>query len=465
MGTRARRALILALAFAGVATEARAQIQTPRPASALFFGSAYDPKITERLDAFLNVAGAYDGQAVQDTTGRVVPGLSPLQRSGFYNDLTGGLSYNWTGQRAQFGASGGASGRYYGQDGFLWLNEFVSAGLTAELTRRVALSVNQSISYSPPYFNSLTPGFESPALGTAVGAGSNYSVAPQQAYLYDTSVTISRALSPRSSFSVLAEYRFYNTATGYQLANTPTGYPLAKFKTYGVGGRYTRILSKSVGLRLGYVYREGLYGVVAGVPSASHDIDVGVDYKHALSFSKRTVVNFSVGSTILNSSSTAALVRNVYGVTGASALARNLQFGVTGNVGLTHDMGRTWRARLMYDRGLTFSEAVQGPIFADSIRANLGGLFSKRADFESEAAAFLGDVAYGSPTPASRLQNYEAHARVRFALASWAAVYTEYVYYRYSVGSAVLVTPGIPSLLNRNSVRLGLSFWAPLLRK
>jgi len=451
MGTLARRALILALAFAGVAAEARAQTQTPRPASALFFGSGYDPKVTERLDAFLTVAGAYDGQAVQDTTGRVVPGLSPLQRSGFYNDLSGGLNYNWTGQRAQFGASGGASGRYYRQDGFLWLNEFASAGLTAELTRRVALSVNQSISYSPPYFNSLIPGFESPALGTAVGAGSNYSVAPQQTLLYDTSVTISRALTPRSSLSGLVDYRFYDSATGN---------PLAKFKTYGVGGRYTHMLSKSVGLRLGYVYREERYGVVTGAPSASHDIDVGVDYKRALSFSKRTVVNFSVGSTILNSSA-----RNVNGVPGAPALARDLQFGVTGNVGLTHDMGRTWRARLMYDRGLTFSEAVQGPIFADSIRGTLRGLFSKRADFESEADVFLGDVAYGSPTPASRLQNYQANARVRYALASWAAVYTEYVYYRYSAGSAVVVTPGIPSLLNRNTVRLGLSFWAPLLRK
>jgi hypothetical protein len=127
---------------------------------------------------------------------------------------------------------------------------------------------------------------------------------------------------------------------------------------------------------------------------------------------------------------------------------------------------------VMYDRGLNFSEAFRTPVFADSIRATFDGLFSKRADFKSEASAVFGEVGYNTPTVSavsssggSGVRNYQGSARVRFGLTSWAAAYTEYVYYRYSLGTAVAVGPGIPSLLNRNSVRLGMTFWAPLLRK
>jgi hypothetical protein len=455
MDTLARRALVVAFVFAGLGAEAGAQ--APRPTAAVFGGSAFDPKVTERLDLSLSVAGAYDGQGIDDTAGVGIATRSPLLSSGFYNSLTAGLNYSWTGRRAQLGATAGASGRYYEQDGrFLMLNDFVSAGLTSELTRRISLAVNQSVSYSPAYFNSLVPGFEAPSLGAAVGAGSDYSLGQQQTYLYDTTATLSRTLSSRSSLAALADYRFSAAAAGS---------PFGSIKAYGVGGRYTRTVSNSLALRLGYVYREGQYGAAGGQPTAVHDIDAGVDYKKALSFSKRTKVNFSVGSIILNSAPAGAS-------SSATALGRNLQFGVTGNVGLTEDIGRTWRARVMYDRGLNFSEAFRTPVFADSIRATFDGLFSKRADFKSEASAVFGEVGYNTPTVSavsssggSGVRNYQGSARVRFGLTSWAAAYTEYVYYRYSLGTAVAVGPGIPSLLNRNSVRLGMTFWAPLLRK
>ena len=68
---------------------------------------------------------------------------------------------------------------------------------------------------------------------------------------------------------------------------------LQDLRSYEVGGRYRHGLSRYATLRLGYIYRKGAYGFTRiDGPSVVHDIDIGIDYARALSFSRRTTLTF-----------------------------------------------------------------------------------------------------------------------------------------------------------------------------
>jgi hypothetical protein len=45
------------------------------------------------------------------------------------------------------------------------------------------------------------------------------------------------------------------------------------------------------------------------------------------------------------------------------------------------------------------------------------------------------------------------------------AMYGEYLYYSQDLGSAVIVPSGLPSVLDRQTIQVGLTFWVPLLRR
>lgn len=430
----------LTLAVSCHAAAARAQ-NSPRTSRALFGGAGNDPSLVQSLDASLSLTGAYDDQVVRDAESETRTPASPLQRSGFYNGVAGGLTYGWNGKRIQFAASGGSNGRYYQQARrFIMLNHFGSFGVSTQFLRQTRLFVNQSIAYSPAYLNGLVPNVDALSIGAVAGAGSDYSVASQQTYLYDTTASVTRSITARSSVAVLADYRFSAAAPG---AGT------RDMKAYSLGGRFQHGVSKNAMLRFGYAYREGQYSA-GGRPTRVHDIDVGVDYQRALSFSRRTKVNFSTGSTIFDSS--------------PDGFDRaRLQYRVVGNAGLHQDIGRTWRANLVYERGIGFSETFRKPVFSDALRVSVDGLVSRRVDFLADGAASFGSV--GANAVDNAIRTYQETTRLRFAITARWALYGEYVYYFYNLGRAVDVAAGVQPSLGRQSVRVGLTLWVPLLKR
>lgn len=420
---------------------ARAQNPSGRPYQALFGGATTDPSIRNSLDFSITSLEAYDDNVLGDYGDLAAP--TDLSR-GFYSGLSGVLDYGFTGRRLQISATAGSELRYYGRLGGIQLaNQYGAIGLTASLSKRTKALVNQSVTYAPSLFYSLIPGFPlSP--GEAVGAGSDYAVGKQDTIITDTNASLTTGLTRRASLTFLGTYRNSN--------NSGAQSPLWNLSSYGAGGRFLYNLSRDATLHLGYVYREGAYPLASGasLPVVVHDIDAGVDYARALSFSRRTHVNFSVGSTIVNE----PVVE--------SAGAR-LQYRMIGQAGLSHDIGRTWRVRGAYERGIGFVEALPDPVFADKLRVTADGFFTRRIDFLATAGMSLGDVqSVGAP---QNLRTYDASSRLRIAVSSPLAVFAEYLFYNYDLSGLGLLPAGIPGRLNRNSVRVGLTLWAPLLRR
>jgi hypothetical protein len=190
-------------------------------------------------------------------------------------------------------------------------------------------------------------------------------------------------------------------------------------------------------------------------PSALHDIEAGVDYRRALSFSRRTSVSFGMGSTLVNAP--------VGVVDGDQAITSELQYRLVGDVGLTHEMGRTWRASVAYSRGIGYSEAFARPVYSDGVNAIVTGFFNRRTDVSASAGFSAGDV--GVVQASSSFRAYRAATRARVALTSMWALFAEHQYYKHDLGDAFIVPVGVPSVLDRHSVRVGVTLWVPILRK
>jgi hypothetical protein len=426
--------------------------RSSRPYRALFGGSAANPDVHHTFDFTTSVFAGYDENIADGSNGG---SLSPLLQSGGYLGVSGALEYDWETRRVQIGANVATNTRYYRDvSDFVGTTHTASIGVAAQMGQRGRVYVNQSVSHAPSYLYSLTPGWGSSVPGTVVGGGS-FPLGDRAVYVFDTSANTTFSVSRRGSIEALANYRYSDLgATGARIVDT--------LRSYAVGGRFRHGFSRYGSLRLGYVYRQGQYGYVrTNAATTVHDIDVGVDYARPLSLTRRTTLDFSTGSSIVSMPALDLPTDD----SGDSAF----QVRVVGNVGLTHEMGRTWKFRLGYNRGVGFAEAFAQPVFNDAFNLSLDGFFSRKLDFSASGGFSSGEVgpdAGGSVrTSNSSFRTWHVSARSRYALGSMWALYALVGNYSQDLGSAVIVPTGVPSVFDRRTVQGGLTFWLPLLRR
>jgi hypothetical protein len=108
-------------------------------------------------------------------------------------------------------------------------------------------------------------------------------------------------------------------------------------------------------------------------------------------------------------------------------------------------------------------EALTGPVFNDALTVTTDGFLNRRADVLVSASYSKGAPALTGGT--SDFRTYSGLARVRLAVSSTWATYVEYRYYFYDFTRSAQLTPGLSPRLARNSVRVGLTLWVPLLRR
>jgi hypothetical protein len=439
------RVAALVVVLSVCAAPAQAQRPRPdRPYRGLFGGNGADPNSAQQLDVNVSLSGAYDDNVLAD---RGQGGLDPrFQKSGGYGGGSVSLDYTRRAGRATFDFTGGTSYRYYPSiremNGF---NSFGSIGLSVKLTSRTDFRLTESASYSPYYSFGGFPGLAPYAPGDIAPISPDYPLLQQAAISLFSSASIEHRLTPRASLS--ADYLL--NYVDYRGQNQP-------FRNWGAGGRFSYRLSSHASARLGYHYRRGTYGAYyANRPIDGHDIDVGIDYNRALSFSRTTTFGFSTGSSIYRSfspSSTTTLADWQY----------RTHYMVTGNAYLNRQIGRSWNARLSYQRGLQFVQGFPDPFFSDSVTASVGGFADARSRLNFTAAYSNGAV--GVAIGGRNFTTYTGVASYQLALVRWAALFADYSYYHYIFDPTVPLPPGMNRGLDRQSVRGGLNLWLPLLR-
>jgi hypothetical protein len=420
-----------ALALGAVSAQAQS-----RPYAATFAGPRNMQTSGQTLDLTVSLAEAYDANILSRTGTGTLAG--PAQQGGFFSELSGDTRFLLTRRRAQLSVNLGTNLRYLPEfNEVKAVGHYLTAGTSLELGSKSTLSATQSISYMPAYL----PSFGSTAPPTATAPPPtvpSYAFTNRQSYTSMSVAQWNRRVGRHSSFDIQGSYR----RTDY----TQSSSGLGDLTSYDGGFRYNHGVGRDLTMRLGYIYREAQYST--GLTPHQHDIGVGLDYNRPLSRSRNTWLGFTFGSTILDALPPGRATGQVVH-----------QFRGFADGTLTHQFGRTWSARGNYRRGAQFIDEVAQPVYSDSVTLSLDGFLSRRTEWTSSAVYSSGDLA---ARPNSGFKNYAANARLRYGLNKKWAAFGEYFYYRYEYQPGALPVT-LPSRVNRNGARVGISTWLPII--
>jgi len=312
-------------------------------------------------------------------------------------------------------------------------------GFSLDLARRTRLSANQTIAYSPSYLYGLFPSLTSPVPGDAIPVAPDYAVNNSASYSYGTTASLSHGLTRRGTLAASFDYQKTDFVEEIQ--------DRRDLSSYGARVQFARGLSRDVSFRLGYRYRTGNfnYAIAGAGATTEHGIDFGIDYVQALSATRKLTFSFSLGPASTNAPALPAL-----------GIDSGQQYDVRGDFTFGYQFNRTWEARASYLRTLQYVPELVRPVDTDGVSATINGMLTRRMDLVVAAG-------YTSGTPASgrggsAFDTYTVSAKVRQSLAGQFALDVEYLYYFYDFG-LVQLPLGVPSAVERNGVRVGLTLF------
>ncbi len=441
-----------ALAVA-VLTAVPASAQTPRerrPYRGLFGGGGGETE--QMLAVSFSAATGYDDDVLLSQLGGAHP--SGTSSSSVFGQVAGSLNYSMTKGRGSFGASIGTSGSHYPsleKTNFNYYGGNMSG--TYQLTSRTNAGAGLILTYQPLHFMTpmpiLSDPLDPPPLSADILAPDSVMPDPLPVQPLATDPALSIAVNNYLTTEVSAgiQHAFMRRLSGsfsYSMreASSPNG---EMYLSRSLGGGLNYGLGKGVNLRAGYTLSESRYGSAqAADPVRLHQVDGGIDFSHGLSLTRRTTLSFR---------------------TGTSVMADEFQthFYITGNATLTHELGRTWFLTGAYNRDVSLNETFSTPVLYDSMNAGIGGLISRKLQLQSSVGATMGDV--GFSTLENGFANYYAATSARYGLTRNIALEVSYTLYRYSYEAGVVLPEGVPRNTDRQSVRVSLSFWAPVFQR
>ena len=395
-----------------------------------------------RLDFTVSLTEAYDS----DVPVELRQAFDQTRLSdGFSTIVSANMDYAKTSERTQVGASAGSAWRYYDD-----LGETRSAGYSAGIGvshragSRTTLLVNQSAAYLPTYLYGLFPTGFALEPGSVPPTAQDFSANEFRSYSYATSAALRQELTGRSRLSVSGEFQYVD-----RLDENPQWRDV---DSHALQGEYAYSVSRNTALTVRYGYRSGQFGYDGIGTTTEHSANIGVTYTRPLSATRRAVLTLGVGPSRSEVPQFAV---------GAPVVRR--QYQVASEVGVAYDFGRSWRARANYRRGLEYVVDLPEPVFADSVSGGVTGLLSRRVDLSLSAGYSSGESLLN--TGGLLFDTYTGDVRLRYAFTRGLAVYAEYLYYFYDFREGAVLLAGMPSGLERNGVRVGLTLWVPALRR
>lgn len=420
------RAVVMIAAIPAIASA-----QTVSSGSA---GSASDSSQNrkDRVGFSVDLGAGYD-----DLSGQGVPSSSP----GGYYSLTSADFHVFSGGTTQFGLSASASGRYYGDvSQFQAGTTSITAVLLGPLGRRTRWHASEALSYLPSYFYSLFPASVPGVRADVISTPPDYGADNTKSYSSQTTLGFARNLSRDSVLSAdgtldLTRYAASTIAS----AHAHSGDGLVTFR---------HSARRNTSLTMGYHVSGGNTGSVNGRSVVQHAVQVGLEVNKPVSATRRARFHFSLGP--------AMVIMPIVTPPGASAvsLSDRREYGGSGSGGGSYQLNRTWELSAEATRGLEFVPGALQGFVATGATASAIGHFSRRTEFRGSAHYSGGSGAAGA---SSNYRSAGGDASVRRYVTRDCELFAEYQFYFYDLGAATVLTPGVASRLQRNSVHAGVT--------
>ena len=390
------------------------------------FASGVDQSGGQSLTASASVSGGYDDNILADATQQA--NLFRQGQQGTLGQFSGNLNYSLSGAHGSVDAGAGTSLRYYPSLTTNQTFETYNANITGTwiALTKPRLTFHQTVGYQPfSFLSDLSTGTPPVNPIDLVPPQPDFVPVAEQYVSYDGGADLDWKYSPRNSV-----FSSYN----YHAADRTANRTWRQIGTVGTSFGLTRDMS----LRLSYRRNEAHYTNRVVITQSP---DVGFDFNHALSLTRRTSLSFGIG---LDASSYNGMTR----------------YRANGKVNVTHEIGRSWALDGSYNRGTFFTDTMSEPVFGDTAVASLSGLFSRRIQFDATASATVGSNGFNTE---QKFDHYQGTVTLSTALNRFMNVGVDYAYYRYKFDQGFDLEPGVPRNTNRQSIRAHLSVWAPIL--
>ncbi len=428
------RLVVCVAAFAALGASVAAQSVRPeRPYRALFGGGVGAAE--QSLSLNLSLGGGYDDNVFAREGQSGLGRDSRVAKPGTYGSLSGSLAYAYSTPRVSASLSTATSVRYSPAASSNALGGYSgAAALSMPLWHGAGFSASQSVGYQPYFSLQLIPVFATGDLEQATVESFDLAATSETYLSYATSAGLSQRLSRRGSLGFAVNQRISDFSS-----DRPN------FTSRGASGQYSIGIAKGLGAHVGYGYRVAETGTAAAPNRIeAHNIDVGIDFNRALSFSRRTTLKFGTG--------TSAVVQQ-----------RRTRYRLTGSAELVYELARTWSTGVAYDRSVRFVQGFSDPIFADSASAFLGGLVNRRVEFTSRVGVSFGQI--GNSGRARSVDTYLGTAGLTFGLTRYVGLGVNYWYYRYAFSKDAVLPEGYSRKTDRQGVRAYITLWAPLVHR
>jgi hypothetical protein len=384
------------------------------------------------LDLDLKLYGTYS----ENLTGRDLyqNAANPLasSKSTLYPGSSGRLDYTWKNDNLTLDALSLTSVNFYPEfDNRTSVGELASGGFSWRLSPSLTFSSSESYTYRPAFALIPTDTFSSADGAEGAVSATELAFNNVAGYTVGSIVNLTKNLSARTSIS--AHYGYRSSQFSGNTFN---------LRTHDVGATFRRGMSQYASIYAGYSFRRG----GTGGQSRIHDIEAGLDYDRPLSFSRRTYVSLSTGSSFVQ-----AVSANPVGLPG--------RFRFLGSAGLRREIGQSWSARFQYRRNLSFLEGFAQPVFTTSYMGNFGGYINRRTNV---SLSFIHSIVDRAQAGTRAFGTTNASANMRFAFQRHIAAYTDLAFSGFQSADASVSTV-IPSRnVNRAQIRAGITFWIPL---
>jgi hypothetical protein len=432
--------VILLLAPAAVFAQTPA---APRGPQGLFGGVKPDAGANTRLDFGVSVVQGYDQDIPTALVGTVDP--NSLQSGGYTTMLNATANYAWRRNRTEVAANGASAIRHDSELGAT-RNGGHGAGLgvNTRVGGRTSLYLNQSASYSPTYLYSLFPTGGALVPGDAPPVSTDFNVSSFESYFYETKLSMKHELTPRRRVELGGDYTYTDRLQESDGWSDVDG--------YGVNAGYTQQVARNTGVSAKVRYHSGTFGYFADGTSTEIGGDFSIDYQRPLSASRRLSLSLGVGV------SGTDIPQQV-----TTEVGFDRQYRGTLDATVGYQFGRSWQARANVRRGVEYNPDLPTPVYAQGAGASVDGLLSRRTDLSASVGYSTGESIFNRE--GLIFDTYAARLKLRFALSRNLAAYGEYLYYYYDFRGGLQLLPGIPSGLERNGARAGLTLWVPALRR
>ena len=439
------RAFRLALLFVFIAAPLSAQVieRPERPIRGLFGGERpTDPNRTRQdLTLGLSTLGGYDDNpSLPDSGG--LDAFTPRE-PGYTGFAEATLKYRRVRQTRLFETSGHAYTNAYRNLGLTpSFGGDVQAHVATPLGRHNQLEVSEDARTAPFY----ALGAFAPLRGD-VGPG----LLPDTSPAYGFSVRRSLAIS--SSVSLATRWSGRNMLTEtYRYGRQRFRDHIGDGHTHEGSLGYTRTVGRRSGLTTSFSHSEAEYLQPpdrTARPIQQDTAEVGYQHEQTLSRARRWFFSFGAGATYVQT---------------VSQIARDpLDYTMpSGHGSLRFDVARTWSIWSDYRRGVTVLEGLTAETFAtDTALIRVGGYVGPRTE-----VAVSGGYANGASGVAtesdSTFESYTATAQLRFLLTRWWSAVISHNFYSYRLHGFDKLPAGLQDRLDRNAVRVGMTFVLPL---